>query len=902
MPASPATVEPSRPRAVVDNGNAQDYREHVDGLLTNLLDNVVRQHEPRLAGLLSGEADADPSDTGLLIKALQAIGLRFQLGSIAEEISQTQTLRSIETSAGPDAVIGSFHAALAKAASGGVEPQKLARVLNRMEVTPTITAHPTEAKRTTVLEAYRRIYRTLVELESSRWTPRERDRLTLKIRNQIELLWLTGELRLHRPTLDEEVTWGLHFFNETLFSGAVEAWRDLQDALARHYPEDGIEAPAVLRFASWIGGDRDGNPNVTTAVTYRTLLKMRDNALRHYVGELDRLISMLSISDRITPAPEAFRHQLDALLARTGQREAIERRNSRELFRQFLSAMQMRLRANMGDTSGGALPYRGPEDMIADLKALEAGLHEAGAGQVAQAEVAPLRCQVATFGFRTASLDVRQNSAVINRTVDALLKQSGQPGQDDGRAAWRKSLLGPPADVENVEPGALTAEANETASLFRLLSDHRYDSKAIGAFILSMTSSVDDILAVCWLARHAGGGRQISPAFPRVVPLFETIEDLEQAPAILDELLQSPEAAGALVRNGEIEVMLGYSDSNKDGGYLTSVWELAKAQTKIVNTCKAHNMKVRFFHGRGGSVSRGGAPTGRAIAAQPAGTVDGRMRVTEQGEVVSGKYSNRGTARAHLELLGASVLSHSLTPEGTQSRSTTVHADEINVLSQAAFATYRDLLERPGFLTYFQTASPVEELTLLKIGSRPARRFGAGSLDDLRAIPWVFAWSQNRHMITGWYGLGTALEQALKRDGVDSLRKLFNTSRTFKLVIDEAEKALYQADMEIAGLYAGLVPDEAVRDEIFGLIKAEHARCSEAILEIIGGDELAFRFPVFRNRLKGAWDGINGCNRWQVELLKRYRGAEEDSDERNLVRVPLLLSMNCIATGLGWTG
>jgi phosphoenolpyruvate carboxylase len=902
MPASTAFAQGRRPHAVVDNGNAQDYREHVEGLLSSLLDNVVRTHEPRLASLFSGQPDMNPDDTGLLIKALQAIGLRFQLASIAEEISQTQTLRAVETSAGPDAVIGSFHAALAKAASDGVDAKVLERVLKRMEVTPTITAHPTEAKRTTVLEAYRRIYRTLVELESSRWTPRERDRLTLKIRNQIELLWLTGELRLHRPTLDEEVTWGLHFFNETLFSCAVEAWRSLQDALIRHYPEDGMEAPAVLRFASWIGGDRDGNPNVTTAVTYRTLLKLRDNALKHYVGELDRLISLLSISDRITPAPEAFRHQLEAILARTGQRDKIERRNPRELFRQFLSAMQMRLRANMGDTSGGALPYRSPDDMIADLKALESGLQDAGAGQVAQAEVAPLRCQAATFGFRTASLDVRQNSAVINRTVDALLKQFGQPGKDDGLPAWRKSLLATSRVTTAIEPGALSAEANETISLFRLLSDHRYDSKAIGAFILSMTSSVDDILAVCWLARHAGGGVQISAAFPRVVPLFETIEDLEQAPAILDELLGSPEAAGALVRNGEIEVMLGYSDSNKDGGFLTSVWELAKAQTKIVETCSAHNVKVCFFHGRGGSVSRGGAPTGRAIAAQPASTVDGRMRVTEQGEVVSGKYSNRGTARTHLELLGASVLSHSLTPEGTQSRSTTVHADEINALSQVAFSTYRDLLERPGFLTYFQTASPVEELTLLKIGSRPARRFGAGSLDDLRAIPWVFAWSQNRHMITGWYGLGTALEQALNRDGVDSLRKLFNTSRTFKLVIDEAEKALCQADMEIAALYAGLVPDEAVRDEIFGLIEAEHARCSQAILEIVGGDELGFRFPAFRNRLKGAWDGINGCNRWQVELLKRYRSEREDSDERNLVRVPLLLSMNCIATGLGWTG
>jgi phosphoenolpyruvate carboxylase len=321
-----------------------------------------------------------------------------------------------------------------------------------------------------------------------------------------------------------------------------------------------------------------------------------------------------------------------------------------------------------------------------------------------------------------------------------------------------------------------------------------------------------------------------------------------------------------------------------------------------VETCKAHNVKVRFFHGRGGSVSRGGAPTGRAIAAQPAGTVDGRMRVTEQGEVVSGKYSNRGTARTHLVLLGASVLAHSLRPEGTQSRSTTTHAGEIDALSQVAFRTYRDLLERPGFLTYFQTASPVEELTLLKIGSRPARRFGAGSLDDLRAIPWVFAWSQNRHMITGWYGLGTALEQAIARNGVKSLRSLMSNSMTFKLVIDEAEKALAQADMEIAALYAALVPDAGARNEIFGLIRAEHARCSEAILDIVGGDELAFRFPAFRKRLKDARQDIDACNRWQVDLLTRYRSCDDDSDERRQTRVPLLLSMNCIATGLGWTG
>ena len=583
----------------------------------------------------------------------------------------------------------------------------------------------------------------------------------------------------------------------------------------------------------------------------------------------------------------------------SGQAGAIQHRNDRELFRQFCAAMQLRVRACMGDTSSGALPYRSPQELLDDLVALEAGLAEAGAGLVGHTEVSPLRCQVATFGFRTASLDVRQNSAVINRTVRALMELSGAGSLDDA-ARWREALLCPPPALTDL--AGLSPEGTETVSLFRLLCDHRPDPEAIGSFILSMTSSVEDILAVCWLARFVSGGQSVSPGFPRVVPLFETIGDLNNAPGILDELLRQPETAAALVRNGEIEAMLGYSDSNKDGGYLTSVWELAKAQTAIVETCKAHNVKVRFFHGRGGSVSRGGAPTGRAIAAQPAGTVDGRMRVTEQGEVVSGKYSNRGTARTHLVLLGASVLAHSLRPEGTQSRSTTTHAGEIDALSQVAFRTYRDLLERPGFLTYFQTASPVEELTLLKIGSRPARRFGAGSLDDLRAIPWVFAWSQNRHMITGWYGLGTALEQAIARDGVKSLRSLMSNSMTFKLVIDEAEKALAQADMEIAALYAALVPDAGARNEIFGLIRAEHARCSEAILDIVGGDELAFRFPAFRKRLKDARQDIDACNRWQVDLLTRYRSCDEDSDERRQTRVPLLLSMNCIATGLGWTG
>ncbi len=870
-------------------------------LLAGLLAEVIRAQEPRLARLFADPDSIPADDPDLLIKALQAIGLRLQMDRIAEESLQMRRRRAAEISGGPDHVIGSFSHALGEAAAMRIGGEAIAGALAQFQVSPTLTAHPTEAKRVTVLECLRRIYLKLVELEASRWTPREREALIGQVRGEIEMLWLTGELRFDRPSLRDEVAWGLHFFNETLFEAAGAGYRQLSRALARHCPEAGIEVPAFFRFASWIGGDRDGNPNVTAAVTRWTLQAQRRNALERYGEEVARLVRVLSVSDRVQPVPDAFRRTLAAALSASGEGEAIAARNPHEPFRQMLSAIGLRLRASVGLAGVQAVPYRGPAELMADLEAVCAGLSAMGAGTVARGEVLPLVREVATFGFRTAALDIRQNSTVINRVVRELMGDGApEPGGEGWAALLRAGLSGDAPAAPDV--AALSDEARETIELFRLIGERRDDPEAIGAFILSMTTSAEDLLAVHWLAHRFCEGRP-----PAIVPLFETIEDLSRAVPVLETVLSVPAVRADLAARGDrIEVMLGYSDSNKDGGFLTSVWELAKAQRAIVAACADRGISVRFFHGRGGSVSRGGAPTGRAIAAQPAETVNGQMRVTEQGEVVSGKYSNRGTASYQLELLGASVLAHTLkSPHESRAGDAADFVAIMDGLSSASHRAYRDLVLGEGFLDYFQAASPVEELALLKIGSRPARRFGARGIEDLRAIPWVFAWSQNRHLLTGWYGLGTALDRFRwdhGRAGAAELRTMFARSRVFRLVLDEVEKTLFQADLDIAALYAGLVPDETLRRRVLAKLREEYALTRSRLLEITGEADLAERFPAFRDRIGGGRGMIDRCNRWQVGLLAHYRAAPEDSDEKRRVRVPLLLSMNCIAAGLGWTG
>jgi phosphoenolpyruvate carboxylase len=892
------------------------YIAQIVDLLFERFIEVVRFRQPEIEANLTGDRPLDRLPPHLLLRTLQAYGIWFQLLAIAEENATIRRRRQVERDGGPDALPGTFSHVIARAAAAGVEPDAIQQLLDRTLVQPVLTAHPTEAKRVTVLEIHRRIYRLLVELESPRWTPRERDDLHVRLRDEIDLLWLTGEIRLEKPTVEQEVAWGLHFFDETIFGRIPELLDKLDAALARHYPESRFRIPPFFRFGSWIGGDRDGNPFVTDAITRGALHASRLATLRRYRNEVDRLLRTLSVAAHGTAVPPVFLERLRAELEASGDRAGIEARNPGEVFRQFLACMLRRLDATLAAAERQqalVAGYATPDQVVADLIALETGLAGARCGSLVRSLVRPVRRQVEAFGFCAASLDIRQNAIVINRTLQAIWRQRHEgeapPGPDsDAWKSWLLAELARPLDALPVSPG-LPAEARDTLATFRLMREMTEDRTALGAFILSMTARATDLLGVYLLAKWAGlfaDAEGVERCTLRIVPLFETIADLQRAPAILRELLSVPLVRRSVRALGRTqEVMLGYSDSNKDGGFFAANWALFKAQIDLTRIGRQFDIAIAYFHGRGGSVSRGGAPAGRAIEAQPSGSVQGRLRMTEQGEVVSAHYANRGSALAHMELLAASVLSHSLRPAAHHTRAADAEFDEaMEALAGVSAAAYRQLADHPGLVAYYHAASPVAELAWLKLGSRPARRFGAKTLDDLRAIPWVFGWSQNRHLIPGWYGVGTALLRFLEVRGPaaqELLRRMFRVSPIFRLIIDEVEKTLPLVDMTIARRFAALVPDEPVREQIFAMVEAEYHRTVDMVLRVTGEPELLSRFPNHRGRVDGRLAMLNRAGAEQVELLRRVR-ARPAAFTENEDFVPLLLSINCVAAGLGWTG
>ncbi|TGT76692.1 MULTISPECIES: phosphoenolpyruvate carboxylase [unclassified Mesorhizobium] len=885
------------------------FREDERSLLLRLLLQVARAREPEIAAVLSGRRSLVSLAPGQRIPALQASGVWFQLLTIADELMAMRARRELEQGAGADEVPGSFSSVIAEMAAAGHSAAEAQAALDALCVGPTMTAHPTEAKRVTVLEIHRRIYRKLTELDQPRWAPRERDLLVADLESEIELLWMTGELRLERPTVEREIAWGLHFFREVIFEATPQLYGKLQSAFERHYPGESIKIPSFMRYASWIGGDRDGNPNVTAEVTAHAMAEYRDTAIGWYLAQVQRLVSVLSASSNVIELPASFKPVLQTALEKSGDAQEIAARNPDEPLRQFASALLARLVATR---DGGEAAYLSAEAFRADLSALSSVLEAIGGRAVARRFIQPLLWQVGSFGFRTISLDIRQNSTVVNRVLAELFALMDPadpvvPGTPQWSARIRAALT--QGERLEIDEGRLSSEAAELLSTFSVIARQisGSDADAIGSFVLSMTRSADDLLAVYLLAQYCGlstapGSGTISL---RIVPLFETIADLRAAPAILNGLL-----GVSLVRRtvrdfgARQEIMLGYSDSNKDGGFLASNWELAKAQKRLAAIGRKHNIRISFFHGRGGSVSRGGAPTGRAIAAQPQGTVAGAMRVTEQGEVVSSKFANRGTGLNQLEVLAAAVLAHGVRSSGdTETKESPEFDEALEALAGMSQASYAGLMAEPGFLDYFNQASPIAELALLKMGSRPDRRFGASGIADLRAIPWVFAWSQNRHLLTGWYGIGSALSAFVTvrgEAGRELLARMFEHSRFFRLIVDEAEKTLYQSNMEIAGLYAGLVSDKDAASRIHARIAAEYELTRRLIGDLTGGD-LSARFPMFKRRFDNLRRQMDDIHRLQVDLLGEVRASSGTADRKRATDA-LLVSINCISAGLGWTG
>ncbi|MGA3062507.1 MAG: phosphoenolpyruvate carboxylase, partial [Methylocystis sp.] len=689
-----------------------------------------------------------------------------------------------------------------------------------------------------------------------------------------------------------------------------------ESALEKHYPDEKFEVTPFFQFGSWIGGDRDGNPFVTNAVTRQT---MRDNALaslNYYRQRATDLGRMLSISPRAALIPQMLRDALEQRLGTLKDASSIRARNQMEPYRQFVNLIVYKLdhtlRATKGEPSDQR--YANADELIGDLKVLEASLVEGGSERLATDLVRPLRRAVEIFRFSTVRLDLRENTT---RTTSALCdlwratREGAAPDADspEWRAWLDEQIQTPPLSSEERE--SFSSETRDTIEMFELVAElqSKLDREAFGSFVLSMTHNAADVLGAYVLAKEAGLVRQSSKGvyctLP-IVPLFETIPDLRDAPAIMRELLRIPIVKRSAQRQGDLqEVMIGYSDSNKDGGFLPSNWELYKAQARLTAVGVEEGVAISFFHGRGGSVSRGGAPTGHAIAAQPAGSIRGRFRSTEQGEVVSFKYANRGTAAYQMELLASSVFTHALKSEREEALVPREEFDEaFEAMSSAALAAYTSFVGDPDLVVYFQAASPLEEISMLNIGSRPARRFGAKSLADLRAIPWVFAWAQNRHAITSWYGVGSGLKAFLDArgdKGLELLRLMFEKSRLFKLVLDQVEKTLMIVDLPLARAYASLVADEAVREKIFAAIETEHELTRAMVLRVTGAAEIGERFPNYRATLADRLPTINEVNREQVELLRRFRSAQDET-AKEAIKIPLLLSISCIAAGLGATG
>ncbi len=895
--------------------------EETADLLFELLADIVHRRYPEVAAALRGKPEPGDFVPELLSRVFQAYGIWFQLLAIVEQHMAMRLRRQTERVRGEAAVESTFANVIAEAARLGIDAKEIRERLASTRVRLVVTAHPTEAKRVTVLEKHRRIYLLLVELEQLRWTGRERASIVGKLRDEIALLWMTGEVRREKPTVDQEVAWGLHFFHETLLDGVPELLKKLDRALSEHYPGEQFALTPFFQFGSWIGGDRDGNPFVTNNVTRRALKQNALTSLRRYEQHLTALLQRMSIAQWAMPASQAFQDALNTALASGPEGEAIAKRNSGEPYRQFLFAMLRKLQVTIARTLSGhaadAACYATADELISDLRVLEDALAEGGGEDIAKDLVRPLRWAVEVFRFRTVRLDLRDNTARLTQTLQALWQaRTGHKGEtppDPGSAEWKSWIAGElarPLPAARPRPD-LPPDALEIIGMFELANVRggQCDREAFGGFILSLTRSAADVLGAYLLAKEAGlflDSAGVEACALPIVPLFETITDLRAAPAIMRELLSMPLIRrSAKAQGGVQEVMIGYSDSNKDGGFFSANWELAKAQTRLTKIGAECGVPIGFFHGRGGSVSRGGAPTAQAIAAQPPGSIRGSFRVTEQGEVVSFKYANRGTAAYQMEVIGAAVLKHVLMSEREQALVPRAEFDEaMEALSGAAYAAYAQFISNPDLLEYFQAASPLEEIAMLNIGSRPARRFGARSLGDLRAIPFVFAWAQNRHAVTGWYGTGSGIASFLevrKERGEALLRRMFAESRLFRLILGEVEKTLCLVDLKIAGEYASLVADPLKRGTIFSLIEQEHRLTCDMILRVTREREIGERFPNYRARLAHRLPTINQVNRAQVELLRRFReGKSEHAMEA--FKVNLLLSINCIASGLGATG
>lgn len=860
---------------------------------------------------------------------VQAFSIAFQLLTQAEENAAAQTRRAAETAGTLADDPGSWDQHFARLAGAGVAPAAIADRIASLRVEPVLTAHPTEAKRQTVLHHHRALYRIVVELENSMWSPTERRALEEQARAAIERLWRTGEIFLRKPSVADERRNVLHYLTEVFPAALPWVDRRLEAAWGRAGFDPALLAGRRpgLRFGDWVGGDRDGHPGVDAATTAETLALFRAEALERARAALVDLAAHLSLSALRQPTPPALAAWLGERAAALGAAGAAAlARNAEEPWRQAVNLMLAALPPAEGAVGPGAYP--GAAALAADLRLLRDALCAVGAGRLAEEDVDPVLRHVETFGFHLAALDIRQNSGFHDRALAQLLTVSGEPwGADypDWDAGRRAALMRRELAVPRpfAAPGAISGavsghEAQEVVASLAVCARHiaRCGAEGLGALIVSMTRGPADLFAVYLFAREAGLMRHDAdgPWMPMpVVPLLETIDDLDRGPEILEAFLDEPltrrslarQAAEAGLEGPVQQVMIGYSDSGKDGGMVASVWALYRAQRAIAETGRRRGVRIRFFHGRGGTIGRGAGPTHRFLRALPPGTVNGDLRVTEQGETISQKYANRVTAAHQLELMLAGALGATL-DDREEPRALTAAMD---ALATAARRAYGDLVATPGFLSFFERATPIDAIEENRIGSRPSRRTGRRSLADLRAIPWVFAWNQARFGLPGWYGVGSALRRLREYDP-DAFAALIAAKAEgpgrwppIHFLISNAATAWSFSSPEVMRGYAGLVEDDDLRGRVLGAILAEHALTGEMIGAVYGAPVAQAR-PQAQRQIERRDRALAPLHARQIALLRLWRDQRDGGDAEGAAATltSVLLTVNAIASGLGGTG
>lgn len=845
-----------------------------------------------------------------------AFTLYFELVNLAEEnyrIALLRQRRAARLQASPRSpesqpVRESIEAAVLALKQQGVDSTTVQRLLDQLAIELVFTAHPTESKRRTLLTKLRR----LAGMLRAHALPLQHSSLLEDpdcIEREIASLWLTDRSRVARPEVADEARTGLWYHDSTLYDVMPRLQRDLEQALAVHYPD--VKAPSRwLTFGSWIGGDRDGNPNVTAGVTAEILMLHRRLAIEKLRLAARDLSRWITVSDRRDTVSPAVRRVIRESRHLSKHIEQLVHRYPHEPYRLVMAGLRERLAQAVDEVRDASILQTEPgaEDNTLQADGVREALTTireslaAGKGRlVAHGELKDALHKLEVFGLHAARLDLRQHSSHHEAAVAEVL---GRPDYAKLSEENRRILLAEAlASAKPVKPEKLAGFSAATRNVIDPLrvAAHaiaRFGPQALGIYIISMTDDVSDVLEVCLLMHVAG------TALP-IAPLFETLDDLQRAPQILTTLFTHPAYQAHLARASRHQhVMLGYSDSNKDCGYLTATWALYRAQETIMEVCATHQVKVTLFHGRGGSIARGGGPAAKAILAQPAGLLSGGIRVTEQGEVLSTRYHDPDLAHRILEQMTYGVLLGSY----AASKRTPLNpawAEAMETMSRAGFAAYEALVHKDAdFLTFWKQATPIDEISNLKLGSRPTYRRAAQTVEDLRAIPWVFSWMQSRFNFPGWYGLGSALESVLSTgsSGRQLLKGMYGEWTFFQSLIDNAQLTMRKADMRIANLYASLVTDEKIRSRILGILQDEFARTERTILAITGEKKLLANEPVLLKSIDLRNPYIDPLNYLQVEMLRRLRSGTLTKDEEEASRRVVELTINGISGGLKNTG